>query len=58
MAANNYVKVDAVNKALKDGLNRRDLEMATVRTRSGKAFPCCKNCQVTFKYDKVLTGKK
>ncbi len=57
-APNNCAEVDAVNKALKDGSNRRDLEMATVRTRSGEAFPCCRNCQVTFKYDKVLTGKK
>lgn len=31
--------------------------MVTVRTRSGVAFRCCKKCQVTFKYDKFLSGK-
>ncbi len=58
MAPNNCAEVDAVNKALKDGGSRRDLEIATVRTRSGDAFPCCNNCKETFKYDKVITGKK
>ncbi|AXE31031.1 sugar-binding protein [Chromobacterium phragmitis] len=55
---NNCAEVDAMNQALKDGSSRSDLDMATVRTKDGSAMPCCSNCSVTFKYDKVKTGKK
>ncbi|MDE9557575.1 hypothetical protein KKJ06_19650 [Xenorhabdus bovienii] len=57
-SVNNCGEIDAVNKALKNGFSLHDLEMATVRTGDGNAFPKCKNCIYTFKRlgIKVLTG--
>ncbi|PHM34690.1 RHS repeat-associated core domain-containing protein [Xenorhabdus szentirmaii] len=57
-SVNNCGEIDAVNKALKGGSSLHDLEMATVRTGDGNAFPKCKNCIYTFKRlgIKVLTG--
>ncbi|PHM46768.1 RHS family protein [Xenorhabdus miraniensis] len=57
-SVNNCGEIDAVNKALKKGSSLHDLEMATVRTGDGSAFPKCKNCIYTFKRlgIKVLTG--
>ena len=55
---NNCAEIDAANKALKDGSSIVDLDVATVYTRSGEPMPCCKNCSVTFKKFRVLTGKK
>ena len=55
---NNCAEIDAVNKALKDNSSLHDLEMATVHTGDGSAFPNCRNCQEIFKYlgINVLTG--
>ncbi|EOT8363226.1 hypothetical protein ACKW9G_004995, partial [Escherichia coli] len=57
-AVNNCAEIDAVNKALKDNSSLHDLEMATVHTGDGSAFPNCRNCQEIFKYlgINVLTG--
>jgi RHS repeat-associated protein len=55
---NNCAEIDAANKALKDGSSIVDLDVATVYTRSGEPMPCCRNCSVTFKNYKVLTGKR
>ncbi|MDC9603726.1 RHS repeat domain-containing protein [Xenorhabdus griffiniae] len=57
-SVNNCGEIDAVNKAIKGGSSLHDLEMATVRTGDGSAFPKCKNCQYTFNRlgIKVLTG--
>ncbi|MEH2135828.1 hypothetical protein [Nostoc sp.] len=38
----------AVNDALLDGANIKDLEVHTVRTRSGEAYPRCRNCRKTI----------
>lgn len=57
-STNNCAEIDAANKALKDGSSIVDLDVATVYTRSGEPMPCCRNCSVTFKNYKVITGKR
>jgi RHS repeat-associated protein len=57
-STNNCAEIDAANKALKDGSSIVDLDVATVYTRSGEPMPCCRNCSVTFKNYKVMTGKR
>ncbi|MCV3212365.1 YwqJ-related putative deaminase [Plectonema radiosum NIES-515] len=43
----NCAEFKAVNNALLDGANVEDLEVHTVRTKTGEAFPRCQNCRVT-----------
>jgi hypothetical protein len=43
----NCAEFKAVNNAMLDGANIEDLEVHTVRTRTGEAFPRCKNCRIT-----------
>ena len=44
----NCAEFKAVNDALLDGANIRNLEVHTVRTRSGEAYPRCRNCRKTI----------
>lgn len=51
--AENCAEVDAYNKAIKDGVNPKDMEMHIVsidkKSRSYKDFERCENCKVTTK---------
>jgi hypothetical protein len=44
----NCAEFKAVNDALLDGANIRDLEVHTVRTKTGQAYPRCRNCRKTI----------
>ncbi|MEH2288866.1 YwqJ-related putative deaminase [Nostoc sp.] len=44
----NCAEFKAVNDALLDGANIMDLEVHTVRTRSGEAYSRCRNCRKTI----------
>lgn len=46
-AVENCAEFKAVNNALLDGANIENLEIHTVRTKTGEAFSRCANCQQT-----------
>ena len=43
----NCAEFKAINNALRDGARITNLEVHTVRTITGEAFPRCANCQIT-----------
>ncbi|MCC5618653.1 hypothetical protein LC605_26900 [Nostoc sp. CHAB 5836] len=44
----NCAEFKAVNNALLNGANIEDLEVHTIRTWTGEAFPRCANCRITI----------
>lgn len=58
----NCSECDALNQALKDGANIKDLEMHTLKiekkTGTFTDFEKCENCKVTTKDVKTTSGKK
>jgi len=54
-APSNCAEFNACNNALLNGASIEDLDVYTVRTFSGKAFPACRNCQVTIQGANILS---
>ena len=54
---NNCAEFDAVNKAMLDGADINDLEVATVKVKTGEPFPRCQNCLATTEGADVVTDQ-
>jgi hypothetical protein len=52
----NCAEFKATNQALNDGAEMKDLEIHTVRTKTGEAAQRCKNCEETTSGAKNITS--